>query len=448
MDRIPSVKRITHYGWIDDTHFCPGAADGFILDFEGTGRSTGIGGAKGDFELWKTTMQKFRHRAIFRFIFASAYAGPLLRPLGQRIYLVHNWIDSRGGKTAAMFAALSGWGDPEQMRVNFNATQVGLEKAAGFFCDLPMGVNERQLAGGKQDFVEQVVYILSEGSGKLRGSKQGGLQEQTTWRCVVLTSGEVPLAVGSTQTGVSTRALEIYGAPFADEEEASSIYNFTPKHHGHAGPEYIRHLVEYDQGKLEQLFTQIQTELNRATRGHSRSHVASVAVSCTADVLLSQWIFGADEKSAMRAALEMGEEILGILQTTEETDVNEKAYGHILDWVLANLDNFTDHYKTVRLGFLDRNEPGLDGKKQPIHHVYIFSTLLEKELTRSGFSYQKTMRWLESNNKITTRISGSRVRRTISRNVEGVTKDMVHLAMPSKSDISGFTVVEDDELPF
>ena len=115
----------------------------------------------GTLDAWRETMTQHRNRYRFRFILASSFAAPLLAIIKQRIFFVYNWGGSRGGKTAALKAALSAWGDPERLMANFNATQVALERMAGFYCDLPLGIDERQLAGNKQEGLEKIVYIFS-----------------------------------------------------------------------------------------------------------------------------------------------------------------------------------------------------------------------------------------------------------------------------------------------
>ncbi len=93
--------------------------------------------------------------------------------------------------------------------VNFNATQVGLERTAAFYCDLPLGIDERQLAGNNQGALEKIVYMIASGTGKIRGAKAGGIQTVHQWRTVALATGEEPLSTETTQTGVSTRVLEM-----------------------------------------------------------------------------------------------------------------------------------------------------------------------------------------------------------------------------------------------
>jgi len=101
----------------------------------------------------------------------------------------------------------------------------------------------------------------------------------------------------------------------------------------------------------------------------------------------------------------------------------------------------------VRLGYAEREEPGLDGKKQPPHHVLIFPSLLEKELQKAGYSYAKTTRWMAEHGKIETRLRGGRTRCTLARRIDGAVVEMIRFAMPQGVDLSGFTEVDDSELP-
>ena len=78
--------------------------------------------------------------------------------------------------------------------VNFNATQVGLERTAAFYCDLPLGIDERQLAGKNQEGLEKTIYMIASGTGKIRGAKGGGLQTMRQWRTVAMATGEEPLS--------------------------------------------------------------------------------------------------------------------------------------------------------------------------------------------------------------------------------------------------------------
>lgn len=63
---------------------------------------------------------------------------------------------------------------------------------------------------------------------------------------MALATGEEPLSTETSQTGVSTRVLEIYGGPFDVEQEASMMHQQAPLNCGWAGPEFIRRVLSTD----------------------------------------------------------------------------------------------------------------------------------------------------------------------------------------------------------
>lgn len=389
IDRIEEMPSVSQLGWADDKHFLPYAEGNIVLDVE-KNMSGRLGAYKssGSFDEWKQVIGKHRERDIFRFILSAAFAPTLLRLLNQRIFFVYNWGGSEGGKTAALHAALSVWGDPDSLKVSFNATKVGLEYTAAFYKDLPLGLNERQLAGDKQEMVEQIVYMLAEGSSKIRGMKGGGLQAIKQWRTIVIATGEVELSSGASQTGVSTRVLEIYGGPFDNKREAGDMYPFTAKCHGHAGAEFIKHLISHDKSDIEKVHEYISKKLNDEAPDRSVSHIDAVATIATADVYASMWIWDMDRDNAILRAVAMGKNILFAQPTDKERDVNENALQFVVDWVFANREQFTNNARGTRYGM----EKG--GK------YYIIPSVLNDALKNAGYSKLKTLRFLNEKDLI------------------------------------------------
>ena len=153
--------------------------------------------------------------------------------------------------------------------VNFNATQVGLERTASFYCDLPLGIDERQLAGRNQESLEKTIYMIASGTGKIRGSKGGGLQATHQWRTVALATGEEPLSTETSQTGVSTRVLEIYGGPFDDEKAASRMHQEAGANCGWAGPAFVDRII----GITERSICEKYEEMVKYVSGLSLIHI-------------------------------------------------------------------------------------------------------------------------------------------------------------------------------
>ena len=146
--------------------------------------------------------------------------------------------------------------------------------------------------------------MIASGTGRARGSKAGGLQTLNTWRTVALAtpaaccslimvsaifmarshaSGAIlsgsfapgaSMASGSglniqlstTQTGVSTRVLEIYGGPFDDEKSASLMHQQAPQHCGWAGPEFIRRILQTDEQSVRDEYAKMTEEVYKLAR--------------------------------------------------------------------------------------------------------------------------------------------------------------------------------------
>ncbi|AFK87724.1 DNA primase/helicase [Thermoanaerobacterium phage THSA-485A] len=417
IDVLPLRKSVSQLGWYGK-YFMPFINDDYVLDIDRNSQKwVNAYTEQGTFEDWIKNIGPYRSNDIFRFILASSFAAPLLKPLNHRIFFVHNWGDSRGGKTAALKAALSVWGDPEELMTSFNATKVGLERIAGFFNDLPLGIDERQVAGGKQDFIDQLVYMLSTGSSKLRGAKSGGIQSMKSWRTVVLTTGEEPLTTMTSQTGIATRTLEINGKPFNDEFDARKVHEITSEIFGTAGPEFLNRLIKADIEELKSRHKEIQDKLTNQYPDKLGSHISAVALVILADELVSKWIFKEEGGS-----YEMGCNILESLEDLQETDVIQKAYEYIQDWILANSKQFTNDAREPRFGF----------QEEDIY--YIFPAILEKTLKDAGFSFKKTMWELAKRGLIYSSNSDCR-RYTILKKFNGKTARYVMIDLSSLDDI-------------
>ena len=406
IDIISKADSTSTFGWQTRGRFLPGHGDDIVLDIDPSMKSWASAyNVTGTFEGWKETMAPHRERDKFRFILAASFAAPLLRVLSQRIFFVYNWGGSKGGKTAGLKAALSAWGDPEKLMVNFNATQVELERMAGFYNDLHLGIDERQLAGAKQESLEKIVYMIASGSGRARGSKGGGLQANSTWRTVALATGEEPLSTETTQTGVSTRVLEIYGGPFNEEKSASLMHQQAGLNCGWAGPEFIRRVMETDERTIIENYERMVEKVYQIANGTSGSHIAGISAVALADSMIETWIFsenvdnyvsGNGKKPLIIApevwnrSVLMAQSIIKEQMAAGVQDVNENATQYIVDWIISNRQYFGEKAIGTCLGTISQDQ----GK------VYIFPSILNNVLSKAGYSPRKTLKYLADSNVV------------------------------------------------
>nr|DAX49746.1 MAG TPA: active helicase ring shaped helicase [Caudoviricetes sp.] len=419
IDIIKKADSTSTFGWQEGKRFIPGHDKDIVLDIDPSQRVLAAAYCQnGTFKDWLNMMRSHRKRDKFRFILAAGFTAPLLRIIKQRIFFVYNWGGSKGGKTAGLKAALSAWGDPERLMVNFNATQVGLERTASFYCDLPLGIDERQLAGNNQNSLEKIVYMIASGTGKIRGAKSGGIQAMQTWRTVALATGEEPLSTETSQTGVSTRVLEVYGGPFDDEREASLMHQQSVMNCGWAGPAYIAMLMHTDEKSIALKYDEMMQFVYRLSKGKSGSHIAGIAAVALTDAIIDTWLFedsewlrryeagefdtkeAKDNPEALQVApesweraKEMARSILKEQMDADVGDVNENATQYIVDWILSNKDSFGENTYGTCLGMIEGQ------------NAYIFPSMLTQALAKAGYSSRKTMKYLADKELIGTSIS-------------------------------------------
>jgi hypothetical protein len=340
---------------------------------------------------------------------AASFAPPLLRILRQRGCVVYLWGDSGTGKTAALKAAQSIWGDPQRLIINFNATAAGLEYRAAFCSDLPFCLDEKQLASSQKD-VDKAIYMLANGMSRTRATTHGSMQDVHTWRIVVIATGEEPISGDTSQTGVSTRALEINGMPFACGDDALQVHQLTSQHYGWAGGEYIRRLIATDEHSICRAYDQIKDEVSNLCGAMSGAHINSVCVLALADALASDWIFAPAESPAADAsgelvlsdqartrAIEMAVAIAQEQIASAPDDINERAARFVSDWLYANWEHFADKPQGAGLGMYDM----ADDK------VMIVPSALAKALQSNGYSPRKTLQHLASQGIIAKSVSSN-----------------------------------------
>lgn len=412
IDIIQKADATSTFGWQPGKRFIPGREQGIVLDIDPSQKGMALAYCQvGEMEKWVDTMKPHRSRDKFRFILAASFAAPLLRILKQRIFFVYNWGGSKGGKTAALKAALSAWGDPDRLMVNFNATQVGLERTASFYCDLPLGIDERQLAGRNQESLEKTIYMIASGTGKIRGSKGGGLQATHQWRTVALATGEEPLSTETSQTGVSTRVLEIYGGPFDDEKEASRMHQEAGANCGWAGPAFVDRIIGITERSICEKYEEMVKYVSGIANGKSGSHVAGISAVALADAMIDTWFFSDQNKEDPDLEGEKPEQILEVSEQSWERakqmaaailqeqmnadtgDVNENAVQYVVDWVLQNRLYFGEKAIGTCLGTF--SESG--------NTAYIFPSALSQALTKAGYSSRKTLKYMADKGLITSK---------------------------------------------
>lgn len=398
---IPLIYAVSKIGWRDNTlkeFILPSSTKcKYMIDMTDDGEFTSAFRQTGKYEDWLSYAKGIRKHDYARFMLAASFATPLLRIFNERNFMVYFWGTSGGAKTAAMYFAISVWGEPDKLVRSFYGTTNGIERAAEYSNDFPLAINERQVMTGsnRQDSLESLVYMLEGGKGKVRASKSG-LRSMATWRTISLGTGEEPLSKENSVQGIKARLLEVNTYPVLPNDLGKSVYAFTVNNHGTAGEVYIERLLQESNTGYRDVLEARKNLADRLSRDFSdclEPHIDAIALICTADYFVSQWLFGLSPQNAAQEAYNLAVKIAGQMPTKKEISDTERAWEFVSEWLVSNKKRFSkgdlnEAVMTPEYGFIR------DG------YWHIFPSYLTEAMERMGFKPNKLLREFANKNLI------------------------------------------------
>lgn len=150
---------------------------------------------KGDLKGWQENVARYavgNSRLVVAI--SAAFAGPLIGPCSAEGGGLHFRGASSTGKSTALLMAGSVWGggDVSGFVRSWRATANGLEGVALGHSDTLLCLDELSQLPAKD--AGEAAYMLGNGSGKSRSSRDGSARRAAKWRVMFLSSGEIGLA--------------------------------------------------------------------------------------------------------------------------------------------------------------------------------------------------------------------------------------------------------------
>jgi uncharacterized protein (DUF927 family) len=380
-NELPETKSVGRLGWIPQQGFSP-YVEHLVFDGDLSFKSAFEAVQEhGSFEKWMDCALSARQNgAIGRIMLASSFASALVDVCNALPFFVHLWGGTGSGKTVAMMLAASVWANPSmgQYIHTFNSTPVAQELMAGFCNSLPLCVDELQITG-QRDF-DSMIYMLTEGVGRGRGAKSGGLQRVQTWKNSILTTGEMPINKPNSGGGAVNRVIDIDCADTKIFQDAHEVVEIITQNYGFAGRLFVEALKDDD---FKSMVIQCQQDcfakLIESDTTEKQAQAASIIL--TADAIAEKVIFHDGVRLTMS-------DIKPFLATKAETSANSRAYEWLLDWVASN---------AVRFGNKDSMEcyGCIDGQ-----FAYIIKSVFDRVMSDEGFNSQAFLSWAGRNNVI------------------------------------------------
>lgn len=253
----------------------------------------------------------------------ASLAGPLLYHVQRQGGGFHIVGDSSTGKSSTVLAGASVWGNGEDFKRTWRATGNGLEGIASQRNDTLLALDEIGEADPRE--IGSVVYAMANGTGKARANRNGSARAAKRWRVMLLSSGELGLSALMAEGGKRSRAgqeirlLDIparraFGAwdnlhgmtggrEFSDAIQLASV-----THYGHAGPQFIRKLLELgEQDGLPALLAQFCAQYPSTSGQESRAAERFALVAMAGELAISFGILPVPAGAVRNAMLELFE---------------------------------------------------------------------------------------------------------------------------------------------
>lgn len=436
-DKIPEIKCVTRLGWIDDEGFSP-YVDGLAFDGDAEfGKIFKNVTSRGSFKEWLAIARQARkYSPIAKITLAAAFASVLVKPLGGLPFFVHFWGGTEAGKSVGLMLAASVWANPEKGAywISFDSTGVGKERMAAFLNSLPLMLDDFQLekAGNSRKQFDQIIYQLSEGVGRLRGTKSGGIDRVATWANCMITNGESPMTSAGSGGGAVNRVIEIECTSRLFEDP-QLVANSVRRNYGFAGKQFVDHLDEDALHRAEALYQKLYKEFSEGSSTEKQAMAAAMLV--TADRLATDWIFKDEQALTV-------EEVSKFLSSKSSVSAGKRGYEYMCDWVAQNSNKFSIDAKQGDVyGVIEPEAIGAVRTGRDI--AYIINSTFRRAAEDAGFSAAALLSYLKDNDLILIRGRHN----TRGKRINGVNVECVALKMPLIED-GQEDVSADDDLPF
>ena len=398
----------------------------------------------GSFQIWKDHCGILRKNRIVRLAFAASLGSVLIEALRILPFVFHIWSGESGtGKTVAIMAAMSIWGNPKMggLVKTMDATSVNVRRTAAFLYSLPYAGDELQTVKDNKYFTnyDRFIYQITEGIDRGRGKASGGVEETKTWHNSYLFTGEEPITKSNSRAGSKNRVIEIE----VEEkllEDGNDTVSILTENYGHAGKLLVEYLQNTETRKLQEEYKRYFDAMCKLDT--TEKQAMAMACMLVADRILTDVIFEDEDPLTIQ-------DVEQYLRSAKEVDIAERSYQMVLNWIarnpvrFQNPDDADSANKGEVWGRIDTDEEHPERPPVAVINKDVLCDFLEK----SGYDYAAVSKKWAAKDRVIRNSQGKLVHQT---KVYGVKASYIKLNMEPSADKDGFMEAEDEqmELPF
>ena len=283
------VRCVTKTGWHGDIYVLAnrvyGKQEGESMIYQGaTNGDYSSGGTLVDWQREVAARAVGNSRIVFAI--STAFSGVLVEMAGESGGGFQFTGTTSKGKTSTLIdPAASVWGVPDRFAKKWRTTANGLEAMCLSRNHSTLMLDDL----GQSDAREcgQSAYLIANGQGKARMQKEGGNRPLSTWKTMILSSGEVDISEHMADSGKVAKGGQVVRLPSIPADAGAGMFSLenlhdqpdgrhfsdtlkavTRKYYGTAGDAFLEHLTNHA----------ILTETTGSIREHLNKIVKLMAI--------------------------------------------------------------------------------------------------------------------------------------------------------------------------
>lgn len=333
-------------------------SNGDLIVYQANNALNNLYQSKGSLEQWRSNVaQLLEHHSLLVFSLCTAFAGQLLDPLNQQGGGFHIKGGSSKGKSTALNLASSIWGNPKQFYRTWKATGNALEHTAYMHNDGFLVLDEiGEITNPKE--LGNIIYMLANGSGKARMTKQITPRTTHQWKVIFLSSGEKGLKEimheqgQKAKLGQEIRLADIdidqseYGVfdciDFAEDaaKQAIELSKRMADCYGVAGIAWLEYLTSNKAEHIGEAMELLEQYRQALTLNQSQGHIVRVAnyfalVATAGELATKANITGWKAGTAFNAVAKVFNQWLGSFEQVGDYE-NREIVAHVKAFFEAN----------------------------------------------------------------------------------------------------------------
>jgi len=375
-DKIQIHTSVSRMGWFDGV-LIP-YSDKFQIDNErDIPKVKEKFSQKGELKDWVEFFRERRkYNDISRIVMASAVVSIMLKELKQTGFTLHIFGTSEYGKTVACMVGQSIFGNPSLdgdmgIGINFNFTNAGLEYKLNTYNNLPLFVNEMQHQKDAKDY-DKMLFLISEGKGRTRGTKVGGNSRTTSWNNVVITNGEKNIIKDNSNAGAYNRCISCEMTKFSFEN-LPEVADFVKENYGTPIREILDNLSKFD---IKAIFKEKLKSLENIDTSNKQKIMQALVL--TGDKIVTDSLF---KDEYYLTSIDFANSTV----SAKDIDIGQRAYEMIMDWYVSERRHF--------LGVNSEREPynsqdikvEIYGRELEDDKIAFIPSILKDKLNENGF---------------------------------------------------------------